>query len=67
MAGFDAEKARALFAIPQDYAMGSVTAIGYLGDPNTLPDAMREREVAVRDRKPLNEIVFSAWDSPAKL
>lgn len=66
MAGFDAEKARALFAIPQEYEMGSVTAIGYLGDPATLPGALREREEAVRQRKPLKEIVFSSWEAPAK-
>jgi nitroreductase len=66
MAGFDAEKARALFAIPQEYEMGSVTAIGYLGDPATLPGALREREEAVRQRKPLKEIVFSSWEAPAE-
>lgn len=66
MAGFDAEKARALFGIPQEYEIGSVTAIGYLGDPATLPDGLREREEAVRQRKPLNEIVFSSWETPAE-
>jgi nitroreductase len=67
MAGFDAEQARASLAIPNDYEMGSVTAIGYLGDSSTLPDGLREREEAVRERKPLKEIVFSSWETPAEL
>jgi nitroreductase len=67
MAGFDAEKARSSFAIPQEYEIGAVVAIGYLGDPNTLPDPLREREKSPRERKPLEEIVFSSWETPARL
>ncbi len=65
MAGFDSDHARASFAIPQDYDIGAVTAIGYLGDPDALPAALREREEAPRSRKPLEEIVFSSWETPA--
>jgi nitroreductase len=67
MAGFDAEQARASFAIPSDYDIGAVTALGYFGDPESLPDQMQKTEVAPRQRKPLEEFVFSDWDKPAEL
>jgi nitroreductase len=59
MAGFDAQKARDLFQIPSDYAPAAMSAIGYLGDPQILPDNLREREVAIRTRKPLETFVFT--------
>lgn len=67
MAGFDTELARASFAIPSDYDMGAVTAIGYFGDPAGLPERMAKTEVSPRQRKPLEEFVFSAWEKPAQL
>jgi nitroreductase len=67
MAGFDAEQARASFAIPSDYDIGAVTALGYFGDPESLPDQMQKTEVAPRQRKPLEEFVFSDWGKPAEL
>jgi nitroreductase len=66
MAGLDPKKARAAFDIPPDYEIGSVTAVGYLGDPSELPDQFREKELALRVRKPLPEIVLSNWGTPAK-
>ena len=65
MAGFDSEQMRASFAIPSDYDMGAVTAIGYFGDPESLPEHLRKPEVSPRQRKPLEEFVFSAWEKPA--
>jgi nitroreductase len=66
MAGFDREQARASFAIPSDYEIGAVTAIGYLGDPTGLPEHLHKMEVSPRQRKPLEEFVFSAWEKPAQ-
>ncbi len=65
MAGFDSEQMRASFAIPSDYELGAVTAIGYFGDPSSLPEHLRKPEVSPRQRKPLEEIVFSDWEKPA--
>jgi nitroreductase len=65
MAGFDNELMRASFAIPLDYELGAVTAIGYFGDPATLPEHLQKMEVSTRQRKPLEEIVFSDWEKPA--
>lgn len=67
MGGFDREKARGHFRIPAGYEIGACWALGYLGDPETLSDALRDRELAPRTRKPLTEFVFSAWDLPASL
>jgi nitroreductase len=67
MAGFDNEQMRASFAIPSDYELGAVTAIGYFGDPENLPEHLRKMEVSPRQRKPLEEFVFSAWEKPAQL
>lgn len=65
--GFDREKARAHFNIPEDFEIGACWAIGYLGDPDTLPQRLREREIAPRTRKPIAEFVFAEWEVPAEL
>jgi nitroreductase len=67
MGGFDHAKARASFAIPEDFEIGAVWALGYLGDPAALPEQMQAMEKAPRKRKPLSAFVFSAWDEPASL
>jgi nitroreductase len=67
MAGFDGDQVRASFAIPSDYEIGAVTAFGYFGDPSTLPEHLLKIEVAPRQRKSLEEIVFSDWEKPAQL
>jgi nitroreductase len=68
MAGFDHDLARQLFNIPDDYHLGSVNAIGYLGDPAALKvEYQRNLEEVPRTRKPLNEIAYSEWDHPLDL
>jgi nitroreductase len=62
MAGFDTDKAKKLFGIPEEYVMGAAIALGYQGEPAALGDeTLIARETAARTRKPLGEIVFSAW------
>lgn len=61
MAGFHVEKARELFNIPDGYEPVAMMALGYLGDSETLPDQLRERELAPRTRKPLKEFVFTGY------
>lgn len=65
MAGYDHAKARSAFGIPEEYEVGAVLAVGYVGDPESLPEGMREREVEPRQRKPLDEIVLTDWAKPA--
>jgi nitroreductase len=65
MAGFDHALARQLFGIPEDYHLGSVNAIGYLGEPAALKvEYQRNTEQVPRTRKQLSEIVFSEWEQP---
>jgi hypothetical protein len=43
-------------------------AIGYKADPAKLPDALKERDLALRQRKPLNKFVFTGhWGQPSPL
>jgi nitroreductase len=58
MAGFLQEAVRTSFNIPTEYEIVAVLTIGYPGDLDKLPDALRERELAPRVRKPLTEFVF---------
>jgi nitroreductase len=65
MAGFKADKVRELFDIPEDYAVITALAMGYLGDPGQLPEEMRKSESAPGSRRPLAETVFGEeWDRP---
>jgi nitroreductase len=68
MAGFDAEAARRLFAIPEGWDPVSVVALGYHGPLESLTEQLQERETAPRRRKALETFVFSgAWANPAPL
>lgn len=60
MAGILPEKIRHEFAVPEGYEAVAGIAIGYPGDPGTLPERFREREIAPRTRKHLETYVFGA-------
>jgi len=55
--GFDREKARRLLQVPDHIELHAVIALGYQGDREDLPEALRQREVP-NGRKPLKEVVF---------
>jgi nitroreductase len=68
MAGILPDKARELFAIPEGHEAVAGFAIGYPGDPNTLPDKLREQEHAPRSRKPLDSFVFAGkWGAASPI
>lgn len=70
MGGIFPDKAREIFGIPEDYEVGAGLALGYPGDPNSLPETntLRERELQPRQRKPASEFVFTGqWGKPAAL
>lgn len=58
MAGILPDRVRELFAIPPDWTPVSAIAIGYPGNPDLLPEKLRERELAPRIRKPQSQFVI---------
>lgn len=66
MAGFDPHKAIEVLHIPKGWEPIAAFAIGYAGDPDSLSDVLRQRELAPRSRKPISEFVMSGkWGEPA--
>ena len=66
MAGFDPHKAIELFHIPSGWDPIAAFAIGYPGDPTSLPETLRQRELAPRERKPIESFVMGGgWEKPA--
>ena len=66
MAGFDHEKARQVLGIPEGWEAIAALAIGYPGDPSSLPQPLRDREMAPRTRKPIAEFVMAGhWGHTA--
>ncbi|HWN67937.1 MAG TPA: nitroreductase family protein [Haliangium sp.] len=62
MAGFDRERARAEFAIPEGFEPVAAIAVGHPGDASLLPEPLRERESAPRQRRPVADFIHgSAW------
>lgn len=64
MGGFNRTVARTAFQIPDDYELGAAGAIGYAGDPETLPEKYRQSELAPRTRKPLAELIYAGLSAP---
>ena len=59
MAGFHPDKVRELYGVPKEFEPVAAIALGYPGDPQSLPEKLRKRELASRERKPLAEFVFT--------
>jgi nitroreductase len=59
MGGFDAARARAEFSIPEGYEPVAAIAVGYPGDPESLPESLRARARAPRTRREPTEFVFT--------
>jgi nitroreductase len=66
MAGYDHDKARQVFQIPAGWEPLAAIAIGYPGDPDSLPKPLRDRELTPRTRKPISTFVMSgSWGKKA--
>lgn len=57
MVGFDLDKTRTELAVPEGFRIEAAVAIGKMGDPANLPEALQAREVP-SDRKPLDEVAY---------
>ncbi|AKR43595.1 nitroreductase family protein [Methylophilus sp. TWE2] len=63
MGGFDADKARTTFNVPERYQILAMVTVGYQAEVESLSGETKERETAPRSRKPLNELFFNGqWD-----
>jgi len=62
MAGLFPEKVKEVYGIPDGFEAVTAVALGYPGDPATMSEDLRRREMAARTRKPLTSFVFEgAW------
>jgi len=67
MIGILPDTAREVYHIPENVQPLTGVAIGYLGDPDAMPEKLLERDLAPRTRKTLTEFVFeSEFGTPAK-
>ena len=66
MAGIEVEKIRTTYGIPATHEPVAGIALGYPGDIDALPDALKQRTLAARVRKPVAEFVFGdRWGEPS--
>lgn len=64
MAGFDREAVRAEFGVPEGFEPVVAIAVGGPASPDALEGKLRDKELAPRSRKGLDEIVFTgSWGS----
>jgi len=56
MEGFDYDRARTVLAIPHDYAVEAMFAIGRSGDVTMLPEELQKREEPSH-RKPITTFI----------
>ncbi len=67
-AGIERDTARATFNVPDEFDIVVGIALGYQGDPDSLPEELPGREREPRARKALADIVFTgAFGSASKI
>lgn len=59
MGGFSRAKARESFSIPKGYDPVAAIAMGYLGETDSLPEDLRDAEIAPRLRRPCKAWAFT--------
>jgi nitroreductase len=65
--GFDPDKARTAFNIPDEYTPMAMIAVGYQAEPEVLDAETLKKEMAPRKRRPLVESFFEGnWGTPVK-
>jgi nitroreductase len=67
MAGFDADGACEVFGIPAGVRPVAVVAVGSLGDYDSAPQEIVERDAQGRSRLPLDDVAFAgSWGTPLR-
>lgn len=67
MGGYDADKARLAFNIPEQFTCMAMIAVGYQAAPDVLEGELKELELAARARNPLEAHFFEgSWGVPVK-
>ena len=65
MGGYDADKARELFSIPEQFTPMAMMTVGYQLAEDKIPEDMKEREYNERARNTLDENFFDGtWNKP---
>lgn len=65
MGGFNEEKLRRSFHIPEEFEIMAIVAVGFPGDPSQLEPPYFEREFQERKRLPLDDnFYYSEWNNP---
>ena len=65
MGGFDTDKARQVFSIPEGHTPMAMIAIGYQMAKAAIPAELHEREFAERQRHPIGDHFFAdTWNKP---
>ena len=67
MGGFDADRIRAEFAIPDTFDCLAMITVGYQLPSDRIPLELQERELAPRSRRKLGELFYEdAWSEPVR-
>lgn len=65
MGGFNADKAREFFAVPDQYTPMAMMTVGYQLPEDKIPNDIKEREYSDRVRHPIEKIFFDGtWEKP---
>jgi hypothetical protein len=68
MIGILPDRVRELYAVPADALPLTALALGYAADAATLPEAVRERDLAPRTRREVRETVCEGeWGKGMKV
>ncbi|GBD99082.1 putative NAD(P)H nitroreductase [bacterium BMS3Abin07] len=59
MIGIEPGRIRNVYNVPEGFEPVTGLAIGYAASPDRMPEALRERDLTRRTRRPLKEFIFS--------
>jgi len=67
MGGIMLDEMTTAYGIPEGYEVLNAMAVGYVAEPETLPEDLQAKEHKPRERKPLSEFVFREWGQASPL